>query len=763
MISLGERNPSGAEKTAESMVDRTIQLSRQVSRPRLVDRMRKAPRDQTVLLLAPAGFSKTSCLTEWAATDERPFAIISCTARLDDPAVLVEAIMTELDQLITVDDEVLEALTTLKPAMKTVLARLRRSLASIEQPFVLAFDDVHELTTPATLEVVSYLTEVMPAKGQMAIASRSKPPLPLARMRTHGEVVEIRAEDLAMTHGESRMLLRRLGVEPDPAGLDALHERTEGWPAGLHLAGMALSGESDLTAAIADFAGDDRAVAEYLREELISNLRPTEREFMIRASVLDELSGRICDAALARTGSASMLRELSHGNSLIVPLDRKDKRYRFHHLLQEMLYSELRHREPEIEPEIHTRAGRWYAEHGDFDRAIEHAIAAGDTDEAGELIWSAFPEVSGSGRLATLNRWLSAIGKDGNATSAHLALTSAHRYIAQGEGESAARWATIARAAAAAADPISDTMRADLLVLDATMGVGGVVALGEAAGRASELLTADNPWQVACNFYRGVSAYLIGQPDRARPLLKDAARGGAVVSPPIQALALAQLCQIEAMEAEWETAFAAISQAREKVISCNLTDWPAMAMVYSGAALVHATAGRISKANSELDHCRSLVELLSDYPSWYETEVRVQLCRACLRLDDLEGAQIQLEMATRLMATMPEAPLLGQLVAESASMLDVCSTERIDSTLSNAELRTLQYLPSHLPFSRIGEEMVLSPNTVKSHARKIYQKLGASTRTEAVERARELGLLNASGDGVIGGGPTKGAIDDLAS
>ena len=190
--------------------------------------------------------------------------------------------------------------------------------------------------------------------------------------------------------------------------------------------------------------------------------KPSTLSFLTRSSVLDELSGPLCDAVLERSGSARVLRDLARSNSLVVSLDRSDGRYRYHHLFAEMLRSELRRREPdETEARLHARASRWYAAHSDPDRAIDHAIAAGELERAGELIWLAYPEVSGRGRIATLVRWLDQIGDDSVATSSALALSAAHTHLARGQGDRAAHWARVAAGIAKSTDT-SESIQADI-------------------------------------------------------------------------------------------------------------------------------------------------------------------------------------------------------------------------------------------------------------------------------------------------------------
>ncbi len=611
---------------------------------------------------------------------------------------------------------------------------------------MIALDDVHLLTDPTTHAALAELVEVVPANAQIAMASRTEPPLPLGRMRTNRALLEVGVADLAMTRDESAMMLRGAGLELGEPELAALHERTEGWPAGLYLAALGIADEADPAAAAAGFAGDDRLVVDYLRDELLAGLSPSQAKFLIRCSVLDELSGPVCDAALGRTGSARLLQQLSRSNALIVPLDRKDERYRLHHLLAEMLRSELAHREPDVAHEVHIRASDWYAEAGDLDRAVSHAIAGGDWQSAGDLIWIAFPELSGRGRLATLDRWLAQIGESRIAASAPLALATAHRHINLGDGDTAAHWARIATAAAGANGAPADELQADLNLINAVLAREGVVRMGEDCERAAELLGADSVWLAPCNLFRGVSVHLTGHPDRATPLLQEAVRRGAVGSPVVQVLALSQLALIATEDGRNDSAVRLIAQAHEQVVRCDLFEYPSMALVFATAAQVFAAAGRVDSARDNLLHARRLTAESTSMPPWYQVEIRIVLSRAGLRADELDAATEMLAEADAALAELDDAPLLSAWSRQTHAALDDAGERRSAYGLTRAELRTLQYLPTHLSFREIGERLFLSANTVKTQARAVYRKLDATSRAETVQRAREAGLLSGAGD-----------------
>jgi LuxR family maltose regulon positive regulatory protein len=740
------RGEPAARRTREFVAakDRPLFGPGFVRRPRLLNRLLRSPPARLVLLTAPAGYSKTTSLAEWAAAEKRPFVWLTAHPRHDDPALLVASIVERLEKIEPVDADVMAPLASPDPSISTVvLPRLGRSLRGRGKPFVLVIDDVHAVTSPRAHEVLETVVEYLPVGAQLALACRTEPPLPLGRMRAHRQLAELSRAELSMTPAESGELLAKIGIELSSDQLDLLFERTEGWPAALYLAGLALADQPDISAAVGSFAGDDRIVVDYLRDEFLAGTKPSRLSFLTRSSVLDELSGPLCDAVLERSGSARVLRDLARSNSLVVSLDRSDGRYRYHHLFGGMLRSELRRREPgETEARLHARASRWYATHSDPDHAIDHAIAAGELGRAGDLIWLAYPEVSGRGRIATLVRWFDQIGDDSIATSPALALSAAHTHLARGQGERAAHWTRVATGIAKSRDT-SESIQADIHLLDALLAMDGVVQMDKDAARASELHPVEAPWQAPCYLLRGVASHLTGHPERAVPMLEEGVRRGAVVSPIVQVNSLAQLCLIAVKDGDWDRASRLIAQAREQVRRCGLSDYPSTVLVFATSALVHSHEGRVERAAAGSKDAKRLLALLTDFPPWYEAEARLVLFRACVRLDDLESGRVLLDEASLFLVRIPDAIILREWLNESVAALESASTEHRgrEWSLTKAELRTLQYLPSHLSFREMGERIHVSPNTVKTQAQAVYRKLDASSRAEAVVRAREAGLL----------------------
>jgi LuxR family maltose regulon positive regulatory protein len=261
-----------------------------VPRERLVTRLTDAGEVPLVLVVAPAGYGKTTALAEWAEHDGRPFAWITLDAADNDLERLLRSIALALDEIEPVGRDVFAALSAAEPRVaELVLPRLADSLARRRRPFVLVLDDVHVLDAAAPLQALELLIEHLPYRSQLVLGSRTEPALPIGRLRAHRRVVELRSRDLVMTRGEAAIVLAGLGLRS--SDVDLLVQRTEGWPAGLYLAALSLEDQPDVGRALARFAGDDRLVADYLRDEVLAELPGERLTFLTRTSVLDNLSG----------------------------------------------------------------------------------------------------------------------------------------------------------------------------------------------------------------------------------------------------------------------------------------------------------------------------------------------------------------------------------------------------------------------------------------------------------------------------------------
>ena len=665
-----------------------------------------------MLLIAPAGYGKTTLLSEWAACDGRRFAWIDLGAGDRDSDRLV--------------------------------ASVKRTVHDTEPPTVLVVDNAHLVSTPETFDALDDVARSMPSGSQLALASRCEPGLPVGSLRVHRRVFELRTGDMAMTRSEASALLTAAGIHLASDGLDTLMDRTEGWPVGLYLAALSLRAQPKVDVALSRFAGDDQVVADYLRDELMARLEPDQVDFLLRTSILETLSGPVCDAVLGHGGSGRILGTLARSNILLVSLDRGGTLYRYHPLFREMLHSELRRLEPLREPELHARASAWHEEHGDVDSAIHHAVAAGDPERCGQLLWRHASSYIGHGRNDALAGWLNHFNDDQLAAAPSLAVAAASSRLAAGDGQQASHWAAAAgRGLARRSSSKRGALDGAVAVLQALLAERDLAHMGRDAARACALAAEQDESRTFSHLLLGVSHQLAGDRLRARAALDDGARSGAVAAPHVQALCLAQLALLEIDGDDWDAAAILAERARARVEGCGLADYPMVALVYAVSALTRSHVGPVADADRDLRAAARLVDRLVDFVPWYEAETRVSLARASLGLSDVAGARSLIAEAARVMRSSPESPTLRAWVADACSQLEAATGSAGDGlTLTAAELRVLRMLPTHLSFPAIAKQLFVSPNTVKTHVRALYRKLDASSRSEAVSHAAAAGLLD---------------------
>ncbi|HKP99706.1 MAG TPA: AAA family ATPase, partial [Actinomycetes bacterium] len=316
-----------------------------VPRTGLLDHLEATSGTPVAAIIAPPGYGKTTVLTQWAERDPRPFGWLTIDQRHNDPAVLLRSIAVALELVDAVAHPPLSALGSPGPSvLETLLPQLGAALLASDRPAVLVLDDVHLLQNWGCLRAVTSLIEFLPPGAQLAIAARGEPPLPFARLRAEGRVVELGAGDLAMDRQEAGSLLEGTEVDVSQVDVAELVRVTEGWPVALHFAARSLRSGSGRRAA----TGVDRFLADYLQHTVLSSLPAWLVSFLTRAAVLDQLSGPLCDAVLGRTGSADLLEVLERSSLPVIPLDRQRRWYRFHRLFRKLLRERLERREPAL-------------------------------------------------------------------------------------------------------------------------------------------------------------------------------------------------------------------------------------------------------------------------------------------------------------------------------------------------------------------------------------------------------------------------------
>ena len=693
-------------------------------------------------MLAPAGWGKTTLLNEWRSSpsDERAFAWLSLDPGDNDPVKLFEEVIAALRMVEPgIGGEALGQLAGPAGLTEVVLPSLINELAALERPLVLALDDYHLVQSGRAHEAMAFLLDHAPPTLQVALAPRAEPPLPLARLRVRRQLVEVRADDLRFTDDEASALLGdALGFELDRSDVARLQERTEGWAAGLHLAALSLDRQENASAFISSIAGDDRPVVDYLGFEVLDGQPDDVREFLLRTSVLERLTGPLCDAVAGSSDSAAMLDRLERAGLFLVPLDAKRRWYRCHHLFRGLLRHELGRAEPGLVPELHRLACAWYRERGAASEAIHHAIAAGEAALASDLItehWYAFLQ---RGRIETVAGWLDALGDEAVRADAGLCLTKAWIGVNTGRLEDVRRWIDAAELAAERSpeDPVVASGIASLYEIHRYMN-GDVTGAVEAGLRSVE--RGDTPWRpVGCPVL-GIALFWSGRPGDATVELEHAVRLADSSGNHLAVIhASAGLAAIHAEAGDLrqgdELAARALALAEERSLDRHWAT--AMARVVRGRAL--EDRGRAGEAGEEIGRAAELAR---------RGVAAVEIAYSLLWQAQLAGASGTaaglVAEARGVVEGCPDPGILSAMLVQAERRLRPAAREPASAgkELTARELDVLRLMAGELSQRAIGEALYLSLNTIKTHTRLIYRKLGVCTRAEAVERGRELGLL----------------------
>ena len=400
-----------------------------VVRQPLLSRLSEDRPARLVVISAPAGWGKTCLLRDWRLADTASrTAWVSVDPGDNDPVRFWAHVIASVAGVSPGFGAAALPVLTAPGAGSTdaVLPMLVNELEVLPAPVTLVFDDYHLISNQDILRSVAFMVEHLPPAVRLALAVRADPELPLARLRARGEMFEIRADDLRFTEAETAALLNgTLGLALGQADIRALQQRTEGWAAGLYLAGLSLRGRPEPSAFIQAFAGDDRQIVDYLLAEVLDGLPAEIRSFLLRTSVLDRLSGPLCDAVTGGSGSQRILEEMERANLFLVRLDTRRRWYRYHQLFGELLRHELDRAEPGLAAVLHRRASQWHQAHGNLAEAIGHAISAGDLAGARELIASGWHACFNEGLVETVESWLDRLPPEIVADDARLCLVRA--------------------------------------------------------------------------------------------------------------------------------------------------------------------------------------------------------------------------------------------------------------------------------------------------------------------------------------------------
>jgi LuxR family maltose regulon positive regulatory protein len=720
-----------------------------VGRLPLMERLARGDPRPIVSVVAPPGYGKTTLLSQWAERNGQAFAWVSVDEGDNDPKILLTYVAEALDAVEPIDGRVFDALASPGSSVPgSAVPRLGSAFSSMTSPVVLVLDDVHLLRNSECRAALSVLADHVPGGSRLALAGRAEPPLRIARLRAEGKILEIGPGDLSLTRAEAASLLRDAGVALGEDEVAELHRRTEGWPAGLYLAALYLREGGSLPHATVSFGGDDRLVSEYMESEFLSRISRQQRAFLTRAAVLERMSGPLCEAVLDLPGSAATLADLARSNLLLVPLDRRKEWYRYHHLFRDMLLAELHRLEPGLIPVLRRRAAGWCVRNGLPEDALEYSMAAGDADAATGLVAKLGVPAHRQGRVATVQRWLRWLEDRGGIEGHPMAAVLASLFWAlTGRPVEAERWADAVDRwqygdPARPSDPSTEAWAAVLRTFLCRRGAEQMRADADEAVRRFAAQSFVTP---APAFLQGIARVLRGDLDGGDESLEDGVSVGEEVGAHEDvALALCERSLVAMARGDWDRAEVLAGQARAVLRRAGIEESYATPLVSAVQARTALHRGDLPAARQQLVSAQRLRHLLTYALPYFAVQARLELIRVHLALTDLAGARTLMREVDELLRRRPG---LGTLAGEAQVLRARLSNEHGSSAagasaLTAAELRLLPMLSTHLSFPEIGEGMFLSRHTIKSQANSLYRKLGASTRSQAVTQARELGLLD---------------------
>ena len=704
-----------------------------------------------VVLSGPAGSGKTTLARQWVAVDGRPHHHVPLAAHLDDPAALADLVLGAFEAIGPREPLARALVTGQEPTWSSVvLPGLAELAASRATSYVLVLDDVHVIRDSACRQLVRTVADAIPRGSALALLSREATPTWVARLRADARLLELTAGDLAFDSDELESLLVSLGIGVRPADRDRLLDRTEGWAVAVYLEALALRQSRPL----GQWLGEPRAMGDlafardYIESEILEPLPPESQDFLLRTSILDELDPAACDAVLERGDSAAVLERLRRSTPLVTALDTERTTYRYHHLLHDTLRAVLATTVDATEVDaLHGRAAGWYERAGDIDAAVRHRRRAGDLDGTAALIWPYVVFSLASGRPDRLARWLHDLTHEELETNRWLSLAAAWSALQSGDREVMQRWTLRCEAHAGrgwqdrAGDDEYAASLATLVAIEGQVTLAEGVALGR---NALVGLRADDPWRAVAAFITAVCLTLLREPEAMTQLIEARNLARALGVQLLEADSLSWRGLLLILAGDVSSGVALIAEATELVEEHNLQRFVTAAHPITAHALAASLRQDRAAATVALATSRRMTLAAGGIAQWFHVCGRLIQARTALNLGDAALARILLSEA-RAHMTPDLAQSAAQDILEATEAVLAVTVNQPGSVaaLTAAEIRVLQFLPSHLTFPQIGEHLFLSANTVKTHALSIYRKLGATSRNEAVTRAQSLGLVEA--------------------
>ena len=747
---MSERDPGQAGLTAleldESLLDAKLSAPHPqpgwVSRAELIETAR-ASDCRVVGVTAPAGYGKSTLLVQWAVAEERPVAWVALDRFDDDPMVLLTLLASAYARVSPGNSDLVADMRGLG---LSVLGRAAPRLASAFRtspvPFVLMLDDLHELRSPACHDVLGVVISGIPRGSQFVAASRFEQPH-LPRLRVSGDALQLSADDLALDAAGAEQIFAASHVSLTRERALAVTRRTEGWPAGLHIAALiAHDGNGEgLTV-----SGDDRYVADYLYRELLVHLPENLARFLRCTAVLDQLCASLCDALLGESGAQERLRRLESSNMFLIPLDRRREWYRYHALFREFLLAELRRVEPDVIMKLHLRAADWYEAHGSPAMAVEHLLNTTERSRCVELVTALVLPTYQAGQMSTVQRWLSALGTSAIEDYPPLAVLAGYIAVFTGQSTEAQRWAAIVDAASFDLVPADGTASFDSAraMFRAVMCAAGPEQMLTDASLGVALEPPWSPWRDTALCFCAEACLLTGDVDRASALFEESSALAITMSNTDSFVdSEAELAVLAMDHGRWVAAAGHVERALAAVYEHRMHDYATSVLAFAAGARLALHQGNVKEADRQLTYAMRARPSCTSVLPFLAVRARLQLAKVYRAVGDATTAR---HLLKEIDDVLSHCPALGALVDEVDEFRRLLTTSAQAggsgrSPLTPAELRLLPYMQTHLTLREIGERLFVSRNTVSSEIKSIYRKLGATSRSDAVRRATAVGLL----------------------
>lgn len=710
----------------------------EVPRERLIGMLLASPA-RTVCLAGPSGYGKTTLVHQWADRDERPLVEVRRPGFMTEAGLVAEAIVAQLQLIgmVPADVTLPRAPDSLSWHLK-VLPALGATLAGLRRAVLFVLDDATDLAGPAWEALADCIVDNLPRGSTVCILTRGEVPRAFRQQRLHGTELEIGADLLAFDVVETALLYRGLDVHLSDQQLHDLGDLVEGWPAVLYLFALALSQGRAVSLVSPELSVEIR---DYMRDNILDRLDPETAEFLLTVSVLDELTGPMCTAVTGRQDAEAVLRDLADAYSLIRPLDAAGTRFRVHALLGSFLSDEFHTRSLQAWREAHLTASHAMAAAGDLDAAVRHAVLAGDDDEVVALIWPSATTLLASGRAPVLRRWLDAAGPERLARIPSLAVAAA--WVAQQDGDAVAMGHYHALAARACERQECDDLRGHVSLIWASMAVDGVEDMEGTADAIVREFSPSDPARPTALYHRGAARVLLGRAEQGVDDLDAGRRLSEVLGLHVLHAILASELGIASFETgDSQRGISHLDEARSVLAEHFMDDLVVMAIPYASSAYGYALEGRTREARDHLKVAVRLVSRLRGPAPWFLVRSSLMLAEVALATGDPAQAKALLREAEHHYGRSSSCAFNDRLREHVRGALDdIEQTGAESEALTLAETRVMQYLPTHLSFPEIADELYLSRFTVKTQALAIYRKLGVHSRREAVERARTLGLI----------------------